>query len=299
MSIADLTPSLRRPWPLALAAIPFVLIWTSAFPASKFALASAPPMLFLSLRFLTAGLLLLAWAASRGELARLRWRDLPVLALLGLLNHAAYLGLSWTGMDTASSGMATIIISANPLLVSLLAWRLLGEQLGRGQIIGLILGMLGVVWIVRHRLDAGVDDGRGVALLLAALTVLSFGTVLYKRLSVATPFTLGVALQLICAGLWLLPVAVLTEDVTALQVTPLFLGSFLWMVLVVSIGAYLLWFWLLERGSAGAVSAWLFLSPPTGLVMGAMLLGESVSPFDLVGILPIGLGIVLASRGRR
>jgi len=299
MSIADLAPSLRRPWPLALAAIPFVLIWTSAFPASKFALASAPPMLFLSLRFLTAGLLLFAWAAARGEWARFRPRDLPVLALLGLLNHAAYLGLSWTGMASASSGMATIIISANPLLVSVLAWRLLGETLGRVRILGLILGLVGVVWIVRHRLDTGIDDGRGVALLVVALTVLSCGTVLYKRFRIGTPFTLGVALQLICAGLWLLPLAVLTEDIGAISLTPMFLGAFTWMVLVVSIGAYLLWFWLLERGNAGAVSAWLFLSPPTGLVMGALLLGETISPFDLVGIIPIGLGIALASRGGR
>ena len=63
-----------------------------------------------------------------------------------------------------------------------------------------------------------------------------------------------------------------------------------------SVGALLLWFWLLRRGSASNASALHFLIPPMGLAMSWGILGEPVSAFDLIGIIPVGLGIWLATR---
>ena len=69
-----------------------------------------------------------------------------------------------------------------------------------------------------------------------------------------------------------------------------------WCVLVMSIGALLLWFWLLRNGSATSASALHFLIPPTGLAISWAVLGEPVSPFDLLGVIPVALGIWLATR---
>lgn len=287
----------RRPVALALL---FVLIWTSAFPAAKIGLADCPPLLFLAARFGVAGALLAAWSLARGGWRRPAPREWAALALLGLLNHGLYLGLSWSAMQSVSSGLAAIVISANPLLVALLAARLLGEPLGARLLAGLLLGMAGVAWLVRHRVGAGIEPGTGVALLFAALLSLALGTVLYKRLRVALPLGQASALQLLFAAAWVLPVALAREDLALVRPSMAFVLSFAWMVAVVSIGAYLIWFWLLERGSAGAVSAWLFLSPPLGLLAGAALLGEPCGWADLVGIVPVGAAIVLATRpGRR
>ncbi|WP_341709410.1 DMT family transporter [Limnobacter sp.] len=279
-------------------AFPFVLIWTSAFPAAKIGLIDSPPLLFLTLRFLVAGALMLAWAHWRGTLRKLTLQELCVLSALGLLNHALYLGLSWTGMGSLSSGLSTILISANPIVVAVLSSFLLREPLTRQKVLGLALGFLGVAFIVRNRIGSSTDTLEGFLLVLAALLTLAFGTVLYKKWPVRTDIVTGTGFQIILSGLLLLPVALLMEDWSAMDWTPSFAGAFAWLVLVVSIAGYQLWFNLLERGSASAASVWFFLTPPLGLLAGAWLLDEPLNWFDFIGIVPVVLGIVLVTRAR-
>ncbi|MBA4315716.1 DMT family transporter [Limnobacter profundi] len=279
-------------------AFPFVLIWTSAFPAAKIGLIDSPPLLFLTLRFLVAGALMLAWAHWRGTLRKLTLQELGVLSALGLLNHALYLGLSWTGMGSLSSGLSTILISANPIVVAVLSSFLLREPLTRQKVLGLALGFLGVAFIVRNRIGSTTDSLEGFLLVLAALLTLAFGTVLYKKWPVRTDIVTGTGFQIILSGLLLLPVALFMEDWSAIVWTPSFAGAFAWLVLVVSITGYQLWFNLLERGSASAASVWFFLTPPLGLLAGAWLLNEPLNWIDFIGIVPVVLGIVLVTRAR-
>ena len=279
-------------------AVPFVLIWTSAFPAAKIGLIDSPPLLFLALRFLLAGGVMLAWAYWRRTLRKLSLKEWGILGALGLLNHALYLGLSWTGMGSLSSGLSTILISANPIVVAVLSSFVLREPLTRQKIMGLALGFLGVAFIVRNRIGSSIDSPEGFLLVLAALFTLAFGTVLYKKCPVKTDIVTGTGFQIILSGVMLLPVAFWFEDLSAISLTPSFVGAYLWLVVVVSIAGYQLWFNLLERGSASAASVWFFLTPPLGLIAGAWLLNEPLNWIDFIGIVPVILGIVMVTRAR-
>lgn len=288
------SPFLRN----AAFAVPFVLIWTSAFPAAKIGLIDSPPLLFLALRFLLAGGVMLAWAYWRRTLRKLSLKEWGILGALGLLNHALYLGLSWTGMGSLSSGLSTILISANPIVVAVLSSFVLREPLTRQKIMGLALGFLGVAFIVRNRMGSSIDSLEGFLLVLAALFTLAFGTVLYKKWPVKTDIVTGTGFQIILSGVMLLPVAFWFEDLSAISLTPSFVGAYLWLVVVVSIAGYQLWFNLLERGSASAASVWFFLTPPLGLIAGAWLLNEPLNWIDFIGIVPVILGIVMVTRAR-
>ena len=279
-------------------AVPFVLIWTSAFPAAKIGLIDSPPLLFLALRFLLAGGVMLAWAYWRRTLRKLSLKEWGILGALGLLNHALYLGLSWTGMGSLSSGLSTILISANPIVVAVLSSLVLREPLTRQKIMGLALGFLGVAFIVRNRIGSSIDSLEGFLLVLAALFTLAFGTVLYKKCPVKTDIVTGTGFQIVLSGVMLLPVAFWFEDLSAISLTPSFVGAYLWLVVVVSIAGYQLWFNLLERGSASAASVWFFLTPPLGLIAGAWLLNEPLNWIDFIGIVPVILGIVMVTRAR-
>lgn len=277
-------------------ALPFTLVWASAFPAAKFVFVDSPPLLFLSVRFLCAGLLLTAWAIGRGEFRRSglpTGRDWLALALLALLNHAVYLGVSWTGMRQLSSGLATILISASPIVVAVLAALWLGEPLGKRKLVGLALGFAGVAFIVRHRLQGGADTWQGVLLVLVALASLSAGTVLYKRLPLRLGVVAHAGLQMLLAGVLLSPVALSVESVADVRLTPTLWGAFAWLLGVVSLAGYVMWFTLLRRYSASAASAWFFLTPALGLLMGWAVLGEPLSAWDLLGIVPVAWGIAL------
>jgi len=274
----------------------FCILWSSAFAAGKIALVDCPPLLLLTFRFLLAGGILLGVCALTGRLKAISRRDIAVLCLAGILNNAAYLGLSFTGMTQVSSGFTAVIISANPLLTALVAGPILGERLTLRKVAGLVLGFAGVVIVLRSRLAGGHEGLVGTLFVLGGLVALTSGTLVYKRLTTKADLWQASGIQCLAGGLALLPVAFATESLTGLNPTPAFLWSFAYLVLGVSIGGYSLWYFILGRSSATDATALHFLMPPLGLFFGWLILGEGVPPLDFLGVLPIAAGIWLVTR---
>jgi drug/metabolite transporter (DMT)-like permease len=121
-------------------------------------------------------------------------------------------------------------------------------------------------------------------------------TILFKRARGSIDLMAINTIQLLSAGVILIPVAVLVYGSPVTDITPELISSFVYLVLVLSVGASLLWFWLLTHGAASRVSAFYFLTPIFGLIFGAAFLGESVGPGDAVGLVAVALGIVLVQR---
>src|SRR5262245_55841027 len=202
-----------RRQPLLIAT--FCLLWSSAFAAAKVSVADCPPLLLLTARFLLAGVVMLAAAAMYRAEWRLGRRDLLVLAGLGIVNNALYLGLSFTGMRSISAGLAALIISANPVLIALLAALLLGERMTWRKGAGLALGVAGVVLIVENRIAGGLDSIGGILFTFGALAALVGGTILFKWLAPRGGLWVGNGVQNLAAGLALLPLALSLESVGA------------------------------------------------------------------------------------
>jgi drug/metabolite transporter (DMT)-like permease len=271
----------------------FCLSWSSAYPVAKLSIGVSPPLLFLGVRFLLAALLLLGYAACRGEFeGPIPW---AALLLLGLLNLAGYQGFFWEAMRTESAGMAVVVGSLVPILTAACAAPLLGERLTPPKLAGLLLGMAGAVFVVRNRLEMGEDPG-GVWYLIAGLVTMTAGTILFKRLAPAATLSVAVGVQQLSAGLVLLIIGMATEDPTRIVLDATYALTLAWFVLVVSVGAMLLWFLLLRAGTATAATSLHFLMPPLGLLMTWGVLGEKLHPSDLLGIVPVALGIWLATR---
>jgi drug/metabolite transporter (DMT)-like permease len=279
-----------------LIVLTFCLAWSSAFPVGKIALSVSPPELFLGLRFLPAAVILLSCAATRGELWTLTPAHWAGLLALGLLNQAGYNGLTWIGMHTVSSGLSTVIISTNPIFIALLSVAFLREPLTARRGAGLILGILGVAFVVRNRIAASREDLAGVAIIVLALLSFVAGTVLYKKWSPRLPLTSVVGVQSLSAGITLLCIGLATEDRGAIVLGTPFWLALAFNIFVVSIAAFALWFFLLDRGSATSASSLHFIMPPLGLALGWAILGEPVDAFDLLGTLPIAAGIRLVTR---
>lgn len=274
----------------------FCLIWAAGFSASKIALADCPPFLLVSIRYSMAGIALLAIAAASGHWQRLTRRDFFWLVVIGLILHALHLSLSWQGLSRVSSGFATIIFSTGPILVAFLSALVLGERLTITKMIGLVLGIAGVAIVFRSRLGNGHEDLVGTLFLIAGVSSLVAGTVLYKRIAPHGGIWMGLAVQFLATGICVLPIAALSENFGDLRITQPFVLSLLFIVFVNTIGSYSLWLYLLSRTSASAASSLLFLTPPLGLLLGWLLLDEPIEMSDLVGVIPIAIGIRLATR---
>ena len=280
--------------PIMIAA--FCLLWSFAFVAGKIGVTYCPPLILLTARFGLAGLLIVAISAIRGDAWELSRRDVLVFALLGVANNALYLGLGYTGLKSVSAGLGGLIVSANPVFTALLAALVLGEALTWRKVVGLVLGIAGVALIVWHRMSAGADSLHGILFTLASLASIVAGTLLFKLLAPKGSLWLGNGIQNLSASIALLPVAATFADVHDILPNAKLLGAFLFLTLGGSILAYLLWFRLLKECGATAASAYHFLMPPLGIIFAWIVLGEHVAFRDLLGIIPVPLGIYLVTR---
>jgi len=296
-SSAGLAQSAKLPLPLLVAA--FCLLWASAFSVAKVAVTDCPPLFVLTARFLLAGVFMLGAAAVYGLRFSLSRRDVLVFGLLGIANQAAYLGLSYVGIRGISSGLAALVISANPVLTAVLAAVFLNDRMTWRKVLGLLLGVGGVGFVVESRLVGGVDDPVGIGFTLAALVSLVAGTILYKKLAPKGDLWLGNGVQSLAAGLATLPFAFAFERVADIVPTWRLITSLAYLAFFVSVFAYLLWFHLLNVSGATAASSYHFMMPPLGIMFGWLLLGEHVAPTDLIGIVPVAVGIYLVTRPRR
>jgi drug/metabolite transporter (DMT)-like permease len=291
---AAAVPGLRLPFPLMVAA--FCLLWASAFSVAKLAIADCPPLLLLTMRFLLAGVFVLGAAVVTGVPLRLGRRELLLFAALGVANQAAYLGLSYVGLQSISSGLAAMVISANPVLVAVMASAFLCERMTWRKTFGLALGVAGVAFVVESRVAIGADHATGIAFTLAARVSLVAGTILFKRVAPSGGLWVGNGVQSLAAGLAILPFALGLERMGDIVPSWHLLAALAYLVLLVSVFAYLLWFQMLRVSGATAASSYHFLMPPLGLLFGWLLLGEQVALTDLIGIVPVALGIWLVTR---
>jgi drug/metabolite transporter (DMT)-like permease len=296
----SLTPSIAVPRaqfnPLPLYIALFCLLWSFAFVAGKIGVTDCPPLILLTARFSLAGVLILGISAVRGEGWALTWRDVAVFAILGVANNALYLGLGYTGLKTVSAGLGGLVVSANPVFTAVLAALFLGEALTWRKVAGLALGISGVAFIVWHRMSVGTDSLHGILFTLASLASIVVGTILFKLFAPKGSLWIGNGIQNLAGGLALLPFAFTLSSVSEIVPSTRLLGAFAFLTLGGSILAYLLWFHLLKVCGATAASAYHFLMPPLGMLFAFLVLGEHVEFRDLLGIVPVALGIYLVTR---
>ncbi len=279
----------------------FCLLWSFAFVAGKIGVTYCPPLILLTARFLLAGILIFAISAFRSEVWRMEpwqmtWRDAATFAILGIANNALYLGLGYTGLKTVSAGLGGLIVSANPVFTAMFAALLLGEALTWRKAVGLLLGIIGVGLIVWHRISVGTDSWHGVLFTLASLASIVAGTMLFKLLAPKGSLWIGNGIQNLAGGLALLPFALAFSDFGDIVPNARLAGAFAFLVLGGSILAYLLWFHLLKVCGATAASAYHFLMPPLGMLFAFLVLGEHLEFRDLLGIIPVALGVYLVTR---
>ncbi len=279
-------------------ALLYVFLWASAFVPSRVLSRLGQPLWVLTVRFALASVLMACVVVA----LRRPWPRTPrawvQIAGYGLLANAGYLGCTYEALRHLSSGMGAIIASTNPLLLALVAPALLDEPLTVKKVVGLLLGFSGVLVAMSAR--AGTQAARPGDVLLAFLGVVALvgSTLVFKRLRTPEDLLAANTVQLGAASLTLLPLAALLEGAPRLVPTPSFTLSLAYVVLVMSLGASFLWFWLLRHGEASRVSAYYFLTPIFGLALGALLLGEPVRPLDGLGLAAVAAGIILVQSWR-
>ena len=248
------------------------------------------PLLAATVRALPAGLLLVA--AGR-VLPRGAWWWKA--AVLGTLNIGAFFALLFVAAYRLPGGVAAVLGAVQPLVVALLALPLLGQPLRARTFVLGGTGVAGVALVVLT--DAARLDGLGVLAGLVGTVCMGAGVVLTKRWGRPVPVLAFTGWQLAAGGLLLLPLALAVEGLPS-AVTAGQVGGFLYLAVVNTALAYVLWLRGIGLLPADRVSFLALLSPVVAAGAGWVLLGQSLGPLQLAGVV-LALGsVVLAQRGR-
>jgi drug/metabolite transporter (DMT)-like permease len=275
----------------------FVVIWSSGFVVAKYAFRSSDVIFFLSVRLLIAAGILALVTKALGQSLKLTRSDLLASLAIGIALHALYLGGVWEAIAQGSpSGIASVITSLQPVLVSLIAVRLLGEKLTRNQVVGLFLGLAGVILVLAPAFSrTGEMTVIALALLIAALSGSTSATLMQKKLGHSIPLLAGTTYQFLIAGV-VLGIYSVASGKTSIDWNLESSLAMAWAVVVTSLIAILLLLWMLTRGSAARVSSLLYLVPPMTAIQAFILFGEKLNPQAIIGIAMTALGVALVQR---
>ena len=273
----------------------FVLLWSTGFVGAKYGLPYADPFIFLSVRILIAAILLFALARLLKMPVGIGRQAVARSGLIGFFLHACYLGgVFYSIAQGLPAGVAAVVTSLQPVLVSVFAVKVLGEQLRKTQIAGLLTGLVGVVLVLGPSIDAQIPTPAIIAILIALMGSTT-ATLLQKKLGADIPLISGTAYQYLFSGCVLGLIALATQE-TSITWNLRFTLAFVWLIVILSVGAILLLLWLLNTGSAAKVSSLFYLVPPATAIEAFFLFGEKVNTQGFLGIGITALGVWLVMR---
>ena len=278
----------------------FVFLWSTGFVGAKYIVPYAEPFTFLMIRYAIACAILLSIAAIIKQPLRLSKDHLKASIGVGLLLHVIYIGGVFYAVSLGvSSGISAVIVSIQPVLVSVLAVPLLGERLRWAQIVGLFLGIMGIALLLLPKVLQGdysvATSWTGIFVCVVALLGTSSGYLMQKKLGTDIPFLTGTGTQYAISAVVFSILSFGLED-QIIKWTPEFLFGLAWIVLMLSIGSIVLLYGMLRTGSASKVSSLYYLVPPVAAIQAFFLFDEVIPPVGIIGMLLAGLGVVLVMR---
>ncbi len=279
--------ALRRALPL-LAPWIFVLIWSTGFIVARLGLPHAPPLAFLSLRFVGAILCLYLLVRLFKAQWPARGQIMPI-ALAGVLLQGGYLGGVWVAISMGlPAGLSALVVGLQPLLTGVFGG-LTGEKVNPRQWVGLLLGFVGVLITVSSRWSVDGLAWPSMVAIVVALLAITTGTLYQKYRCGRFDTRTGAMIQYAASAAVTIPLALIFEQPIHIDPVADFLVAYFWSVIALSIGAIALLFWLIEQGEATRVTSLFYLSPPTTAVMAWLIFRERLDPTAIMGM---GLAVV-------
>lgn len=272
----------------------FSMLWSSASVAGKFGLRVAEPLVLFTVRFLLAGVLLLAYVYGIQKNPLPRAREWKQITIFGTFNTALYLGLFIIALQYITPGITTLAIALNPLFISVMTAVWMKRRIPANEWISIGLGILGVFVAAYPLLQTSYATPGGLMLLALSMLTYSFGAVYYAAVRWELSRITINAWQVFIGGLLVLPLALFMHKAeNSFNLT--FWLSLAWLIIPVSVVAVNLWLRLLKSDAVRA-SLWLYLCPIFGFLYSSVFLGEPLTLYTLGGTVLVMTALYIGQR---
>ena len=285
------------------------IVWGSTYFFIRMSVQHIPPMLLGCMRFLIAGLLMLGWCIVRKEKVFV-WSTMRPAIVSGLLLLFVGNGaLIWSEQYLASS-LAAILLASGPIWFVLLDKGKWKENFSSKEtIMGLLVGFAGVILLFGERLVHGFSSSSGgtkdagghwqvIALVVLLLGSISWaaGSLYSKYKSSGGSNSVNAGWQMLAAGVAFIPASWIRGEIPGFHwhdVTTLSWLSMFYLVTMGSLAGYSAFVWLLQVRSATQVSTHAYVNPVVAVLLGVFFAGETMSPFQLLGLAIILISVLL------
>jgi drug/metabolite transporter (DMT)-like permease len=269
-----------------------VPIWSSGFIVGTLAVRHAPGLSILFWRMSVAALVMGAIAmAMRAPWPRERGVIVQMVVVGLLLQAAQFVGIFLALQHGVPAGLTALLAGSSPLLVAVLATFLLDEHLAPTQWLGSVIGVGGVVLAVIEELHGG-GSALGFTFAVVGLAGLVGGTLVQRAYGSDVDPKVANTIQLITATVVIAPLTALTQgfNLGAGALAPL-----AWLIFGLSIGAVMLFFWLLRNEKSGEATSFLYLVPATTAIAGVPILGQPLGLGAVAGLVLALIGVRMVS----
>ena len=292
-------PDLKRQTylPSLLIAI-LCFIWGSTWVGIKIGLEDSPPFLSAGFRFLLATVFLYIWAKSRGvKFSSYRGQIAKILIPGFFLYYVSYSFVYW-GEQYINAGLTAVLFATFPLFVSILAtFHLKDEKLNLVKFLGIITGFSGIVIIFWENLSfTGENVLGGMAGIIVSALCSAYASVRVKRdLHLVDPVVISTyqmglgTILLLCSGF-------LFERFSDFKISCKSIGALIYLAVFGSALAFVTYYWLMKKIDVTKLSLIAFVTPVVALLLGWMILKETITGYLLLGTLLVIIGIWMVTR---
>lgn len=278
-------------------------VWAVHFVVARSFRDQLPPVSFTFWRVTLA--LALLWpfvASSWSRHAETLWRSRGTFLALGATGTVAFQVFAYAALARSEVLNVALVAATAPAVIAGFAWVFEGVRITRRQRAGIVLSLVGVVWVaVRGDVTAiaQLRFSAGDLWMAAAVPIWATYSILLRRLPKGVPPTVSLAAILLAGWCVVLPLVVVATVLG--ERTVVTAGS---VAAIVYTGAFagLLGFTWWNYGVAGIGSAragpFLHLSPVGSALLGILVLGETPAPYHALGALAIGVGVWWAAAPR-
>lgn len=294
--------------PIWIGLLILYVVWGSTYLGIAIAVDTIPPFLMAAVRFLIAGLVLLAWSVAREGRAfqapsLKEWRDSTVVG--GLLLGGG-MGMVAYGEQSVPSGITALIIAMMPVWVAVIGRIFLRERLPRLAVGGIVLGFVGVAILIGPSAFGGTGalEPLALAAILFSPIAWSSGSLFAShRASLPRQPLVATGAQMVMGGLVLVAMSLASGELGGFRLDAVSSESIIataYLTVIGSLLAFTAYGWLLRVAPLPLIATYAYVNPVVAVILGAIVLSEPIEPRTLVAgaVIVVGVAVIVSARGR-
>ncbi len=287
---------------IILAFFAIYIIWGTTYLFVAILLEELPPFMLAGIRFILASILIssiLPFVKQKEKPTKAQFKNAIIGGTFFLVLGNGM--MSWA-LQFVDSGFASLIISAQPMIILFMLWVLYGQKIKAQSYLGVALGIIGIyLLVVQDQLVYSDDQWWGLLAVVSCLFTWGYGSLFVAKADMPKTFLVNTGIQMMFAGCAMVLISLLIEDVDSIRWNKLSsttIYSMLYLIVFGSVVAFTAFNYLLKYVSPEKVSTSTYINPIVALFLGWYVLDEIVTLQSIFAAAILLLGVYFINSSR-